>query len=154
MKHKLILKDGGEHTFGDEWPDILCFRCAVCCIGYQPQITDPEIDRMAEGLGISREEFIREYVNITQIGYLLRQDENGCVFLRREVGRPGALCSIHLFRPDICRNWQARLIRRQCIEGLGAFPEDNGLLRVDTLFEDIEERERFCDVVEETTAFS
>jgi hypothetical protein len=47
MKHKLILKDGTEHVFGDEWPEIPCFCCAVCCMGYTPQLTEAERDRLA-----------------------------------------------------------------------------------------------------------
>jgi len=143
---------GQEYSVSDERLPIECFRCGICCMGYYPQLSDEEIERLAGHLAISTEEFISEYVQVTKIGYLLRQTESGCVFLtwekacpeRSRRDTPRALCSIHPFRPDACRNWVPSLFRRECKEGLAKLQKDNGIMRVGEIYDTQEQLERFC----------
>lgn len=97
---------------------IECFRCGICCIDYQPQVTIKEIEAMAQQFSITPGAFIGSYVTVTNVGYLLRQEENGCVFLSLEKDTGRTSCSIYAFRPAICRNWRATLSRPQCRRGL------------------------------------
>ena len=108
-------KENGNTGIGEP---IECFRCGICCIDYQPQVTIEEIELMAEQFAITAEAFIGSYVIITKVGYLLRQLENGCVFLALEEGAGKTYCTIYSFRPVICRDWQATLSRPQCRRGL------------------------------------
>ena len=108
----------GQDVPEGEWTPIECFRCGVCCTGYNPQVVDEEIELMARHLSISVDEFISRYVSVTQIGYLLRQTEKGCVFLTREKDALKTSCSIYPFRPAVCRDLVPSLSRRQCREGL------------------------------------
>ena len=108
----------GQENGPEEWTPIECFRCGVCCTGYNPQVVDEEIELMARHLSISVDEFISRYVSVTQIGYLLRQTEKGCVFLTREKDALKTSCSIYPFRPAACRDLLPSLSRRQCREGL------------------------------------
>ena len=114
----------GQDVPEGEWTPIECFRCGICCTGYNPQVTDEEIEFMAGHLSISVDEFISRYVSVTQIGYLLRQTENGCVFLTREEDSLETSCSIYAFRPAVCRELVPSLSRRQCLEGLARFKKD------------------------------
>jgi Fe-S-cluster containining protein len=111
-------KNSGEVDPEEEKVPIKCFRCGICCTGYTPQLGFEEIESIAGNLSLSPQEFIRRYVVETQIGYLLRQTENGCIFLTREEGKFGALCSIYPYRPAACRDFVASLSVRQCREGL------------------------------------
>lgn len=110
--------DEQEYRAEEEWTPVECFRCGVCCTGYNPKVTDEEIELMAEFLSTSVDEFISRYVSVTQIGYLLRQTENGCVFLTREKGVSETSCSIYPLRPAVCRDLIPSLSRPQCREGL------------------------------------
>jgi len=110
--------NGQEDGPEEEWTPVECFRCGVCCVGYNPQLTEEEIEFMAEHLSISTDELISRYVSVTQIGYLLRQTENGCVFLVRDKGAFETSCSIYASRPAVCRELVPSLARRQCREAL------------------------------------
>ena len=107
-----------EHPAGKALPPVECFRCGVCCIRYQPQLTTEESETIATGLKISIDDFLSSYVQFTNIGYLLRRSERGCVFLSREKDDSGDSCAIYPFRPKICRDWVASLSRPECQEGL------------------------------------
>ena len=80
-----------------------CQCCGVCCRGeggiYLPREDAPG---PAGLLGISVEEFIREYTR-PQYGQLaLRTDEQGfCLFHDHETHR----CRIHQVKPRMCRDW-------------------------------------------------
>ena len=108
-------KNEVRHKQEDE---IECFRCGICCIDYYPQVTREEIEPIARQLGISTEEFIGRYVIETQIGYLFRHTDEGCVFLTREKDSYITTCSIYDFRPEVCRSLVPSLSNRQCREGL------------------------------------
>ena len=98
--------------------EIECFRCGICCIDYYPQVTREDIGPIAEKLSITAEEFISRYVIETQIGYLFRHTDEGCVFLAREKDSYITTCSIYQFRPEVCRSLVPSLSQRQCREGL------------------------------------
>ena len=110
-----ILKtlDGSEHRVrpGEASLPIECFRCGICCTCYQPLLGNEEIETIARQLGLSTRAFLAEYAQPTIIGYLLRQTEKGCVFLKWE-SLTRASCQIHASRPEVCRTWTPSLSRR------------------------------------------
>jgi Fe-S-cluster containining protein len=138
------MLNGQEYTFGEEKLPIECFRCGICCMGYYPQLSPEEVERMAGCLSIGVNEFISEYVQVTKIGYLLRQTENGCVFLTWEPDTHRASCSVHPFRPESCRNWQPSLFRRECREGLAKLQKNGGIMLASDLYESPEQVDKFC----------
>jgi len=135
---------GEEYRPVGERMPIECFRCGICCQGYYPQLSHEEVARMAGNLKISPDEFISRYVQVTTIGYLLRQTKNGCVFLGWEKETPRSLCTVHSFRPDACRAWEPTLFRRECREGLARIQKDGGIMLAGEVYEDPEQLERFC----------
>ncbi|MCX8125696.1 MAG: YkgJ family cysteine cluster protein [Dehalococcoidia bacterium] len=97
-----------------------CFRCGVCCQSYQPCLSLREAGRVARRLGMDLNRFRKEYADQRWPGegnLLLRKRGEACVFLDR-VDERVTSCRIHDFRPKACREWQADLTRRECIEGL------------------------------------
>jgi Fe-S-cluster containining protein len=145
-KDDVILKtlDGSEHRFRlNKAPlPIECFRCGICCTCYQPLLKNEEIETIARRLGLSAGAFLTRYAQSTVIGYLLRQTEEGCVFLRWE-GGTRANCSIHPFRPRVCRNWAPSLSRRECLEGLGRLKARGKILLAEELYSSREAIEQF-----------
>ncbi|HEY7294182.1 MAG TPA: YkgJ family cysteine cluster protein [Dehalococcoidia bacterium] len=98
---------------------IPCFRCGVCCRRWQPLVGRAEAARLAAHLGISVDEFLDRYTRrypLAEETYQLHERDGGCVFLTFEDGRAG--CVVHEARPQACRNWDASLSRRECLEGL------------------------------------
>ena len=97
-----------------------CFRCGECCTRYQVLLGDNELRQMAEYLGISPVEFRKEYTDPrwpVSEKYLLRHRANGgCIFLVHQ-GKE-ALCSIHVAKPQACRDWSPSLSRKECTAGL------------------------------------
>ena len=152
MRVSLKTFTGEEYRPVEERTPIECFRCGICCQGYYPQLSHQEVARMAGQMKISPDEFISRYVQVTTIGYLLRQTKNGCVFLAWEnacpepgrSGSPRALCTVHSFRPDACRAWEPTLFRRECREGLARIQKDGGIMLAGEVYEDPEQLERFC----------
>ena len=118
MSGYLRTTDGHEHYVGKILPQIECFRCGICCTRYQPQLTHEEVKIISRGLNISTEDFLSKYAQCTNVGYLLRQSERGCIFLSWEEDDSRASCTIHSFRPESCRNWVPSLSRPECREGL------------------------------------
>ena len=117
------MSSGQENGIIGTGLPIECFRCGICCIDYQPRVSVKEIETMAQRFSITPETFIGSYVTVTNVGYLLRQEENGCVFLTREPDSNRTSCAIYPFRPAICRNWRATLSRPQCRRGLSLIRE-------------------------------
>ena len=79
-----------------------CTQCANCCKTSTTEITARDVERLARHLGISREDFLRDYSMPDDEGKLsLKFDQaaGGCVFLE------GNLCAVHEARPDICRRY-------------------------------------------------
>lgn len=95
---------------------INCFRCGICCTRYQPKLTKNEVKRIARSLSLSLDDFLARYVQVTAVGYLLRQSAKGCVFLDWEGDK--TTCRIYRVRPQACRDWVARLSQPECQQGL------------------------------------
>ncbi len=100
MSGYLRTMDGREHHVGKVLSPIECFRCGICCTRYQPQLAPEELETIANGLRLSAEDFISRYAQLTNVGYLLRQTERGCVFLSWEEDGSRTSCIIYPFRPE------------------------------------------------------
>lgn len=135
--------DGGEYHVGDSLPPIDCFRCGLCCMRYQPRLTSEEIETIAVGLGLSTDDFLSRYVQVTKVGYLLRQSERGCVFLSWDREGARASCSIYDFRPESCRHWVPSLSRRECREGLLRLKARGKIMLPEELYTSPEAMDRF-----------
>lgn len=143
MSGYLRTLDGHEHQVGETWPPIECFRCGICCTGYQSRVTPEETEIIAKGLGMSTEDFISRYAQLTHVGYLLRQSEKGCVFLCWEKDGTRASCTIYPFRPKACRDWVPSLSRRECREGLTRLKTKDRIMLAEELYPSGEAIDRF-----------
>lgn len=78
-----------------------CQACANCCREAQVNVSSKDIDALAQYLDASREQVIREYTTQDPENRetILRQTENGCVFLDRN------LCMVYEARPKACREF-------------------------------------------------
>lgn len=100
---------------------IPCFRCGVCCIRYQVRLSLVEARQIANELGLAWNEWLDVYVDQSWPGtnsLLLRQCEEGCVFLEHIKGSNMTRCIIQSFKPSSCREWRPSLYQRECAEGL------------------------------------
>lgn len=84
--------------FGEEiQAQIDCTQCANCCRVTEIEIVERDIEKLAKFVGLTREEFLRDYTMRALDGELiLKREENGCVFLK------GNLCSVYEARPQNC----------------------------------------------------
>jgi Fe-S-cluster containining protein len=100
---------------------IPCFRCGLCCTRYQPPLTGGEAEVIADNLGMALDAFLDRYVDDSWYEpgrFLLDTDSEACVFLElASADKPGS-CRIHAVRPQACRDWQAGLHQKECLEGL------------------------------------
>jgi hypothetical protein len=85
-----------------------CSQCGNCCSGPEEGvilISKPEIEKLAEHLGISVPELRKKYLR--RVGFRTSIKEHpqtkDCVFLTKSNGFVG--CAIYNFRPVQCRNW-------------------------------------------------
>jgi Fe-S-cluster containining protein len=87
--------------FGEEIEaQIDCTKCANCCRVSEVGITDRDVEKLAKFIGVTREEFLREYTQRDEDGGLiLRKTEAGCVFLKDK------LCTVYDGRPQNCANF-------------------------------------------------
>ena len=145
MSGYLKTMDGDEHHVGEAEVSIECFRCGVCCLRYQPQLSPDEIETIAGELGLSPSDFLARYAQFTNVGYLIRQSERGCVFLTWEEDGTRANCNIHPFRPESCRSWTASLSRDECREGLARLKANNKIMLARELYSSREAVARFCE---------
>lgn len=98
-----------------------CLRCGVCCSKYQALMNRTEAQQVADGLGISFEEFLDKYTDHRWGGtesFLLRHQGGGCIFLSRDAHNL-ATCSINSFKPSDCSAWAADPSKPECQEGAG-----------------------------------
>jgi len=155
MQLTLLTREGREIKYApknggfEEWEAIPCLRCGICCTRWQPQIDSEEAGIMAQGLGISLEEFYQYYVeeNPQKLGiYLLRQGEKGCIFLQYEGEQ--ASCIIHPFKPAAYRQWMPSLSHLECREGLKRRKSDDHLLLPSEIYASEEELGAFYHSVE------
>jgi len=113
----------GRTADSGAFTDLPCFRCGICCRRYQPRIGLLEARTIADGLGLSWEEFAASYLDSRYFGeerFLLRQHNGACIFLE-QLDERLALCKIHPFKPSACRDWVPSLFRRECQTALAQF---------------------------------
>ncbi len=94
-----------------------CARCAGCCGGFPGYVwaTDDEIDRAAEFLRVTPDEFTEEYARRVNGRYTFKEVENwNCVMLGGAEGGSG--CRIYPVRPVQCRTfpfWDENLQKKE-----------------------------------------
>lgn len=77
-----------------------CTQCANCCRVAEAGVKDRDIEKLAKFIGVSREEFLRDYTDRNESNELiLKRTESGCVFLKEN------LCSVYEARPRSCVNF-------------------------------------------------
>jgi len=100
---------------------IPCFRCGICCQRYQPYLDLEEVKLISSKLGITPEEFLEQYADArwpSSRSFLIRHNEQGCIFLTTGREKYEKLCLIHSFKPACCSAWQAGLQKPECRDGL------------------------------------
>jgi Fe-S-cluster containining protein len=149
MRIRLLAADGersydtqlGRFTDDEAIP---CFRCGVCCRRWQPLLTRPEAECLAQHLGLELEEFLRAYTRpypLEEEAYLLNQRDGACVFLQ-DTADGRTRCGVHAARPQACHDWEASLLRKECLDGLAALSGAGGLVLPLTLYDDPQDAER------------
>lgn len=116
---------------------IPCFRCGVCCRRWQPLLGPTEAKRLAAFLGLTLESFLSQYARpypLDDERHQLLERDGGCIFLRFEEGLAG--CAVHEARPQACRDWDASLARRECLDGLRAPAGGDGPIVPIALYEE------------------
>jgi len=104
--------------------EIPCFWCGVCCTYYQAYLELPEANALAAKLDMDWNKFVQEYTDPrwgSDKSVLLRRTVHGCPFLEQPDGSAFGLCRIHAFKPQCCRDWQAKLWKKECRRGLSQF---------------------------------
>jgi len=84
-----------------------CSQCGNCCSGSPGYvwITIPDMEKIAEYLGLEFDDFSRTYVRRVGNKFSLIEKFNyDCVFLTRD-GRGKSGCRIYPVRPMQCRTW-------------------------------------------------
>ena len=90
--------------FGEEiQAEIDCTKCANCCRVTETEITERDIEKLCKFLGVTREEFLRDYTMRAPMDneLILKRDANGCVFLKDN------LCTVYEGRPAQLRELSA-----------------------------------------------
>ena len=88
-----------------------CTMCGNCCTGPEGYVlyTDADASAIAARLGITVEQFLRQYTKDTIVGRSLaeRLTPHGldCIFLDRERIPGKAVCGVYEDRPAQCRTW-------------------------------------------------
>jgi len=105
-----------------EEPAIPCFFCGVCCTEKRVKVSMSEARHICEGLGLNWYIFLSNYIEPSESGpdsFYLRQRDGTCIFLMKRGGKyPQYMCLIHIWKPAVCREWNASLYRKECREGL------------------------------------
>lgn len=78
-----------------------CRQCGECCRGYGGTlINQNDILAISSHIGVSPDDFVRDYCARSGSGLVISQGENGyCLFARE------ALCRIHPVKPRMCKAW-------------------------------------------------
>src|SRR5579871_3311608 len=80
-----------------------CQRCTACCRWPgQVRLSDEEITRMAQHLGLSEHDFIQRYTRLRQDRHglaLMEQPDGACIFLE------GENCKVQPVKPQQCRDF-------------------------------------------------
>ena len=96
-----------------------CLRCGACCTGEEGYVllTEEDIERLMEGLGLTREELMVKYLRSVGGRYSLQETDDGrCVFWAGD-------CTLYEHRPYQCRSfpfWPSNLRSKESWEQLAA----------------------------------
>jgi uncharacterized protein len=88
-----------------------CTMCGNCCTGPEGYVlfTPEEADAIAARLGITRDEFVRDFTKETILGRSLMETATpfglDCIFLDRQSIPGKAVCGVYEDRPAQCRTW-------------------------------------------------
>jgi Fe-S-cluster containining protein len=77
-----------------------CTRCANCCRTLQPVFTEQDIDRIAAHRGMTRDEFIANYLEEAEEGPGYRTKTTPCPLLGED-----NKCTVYDVRPETCRKY-------------------------------------------------
>jgi Fe-S-cluster containining protein len=79
-----------------------CVQCGTCCAGYGgTYITENDIRRISEYIGVSPGEFTSRFCTVSAGKYILDQREDGrCIFFS-----DAEQCTIHPVKPYMCKAW-------------------------------------------------
>lgn len=117
---------------------IPCFCCGECCRRWQPLVSSDEAERLAAFLGLAMREFLEKYTRpypLDDEQFMLLERGGGCVFLQQDA-RERWLCSVHPARPQPCRDWDASLLRSECLQGMRVSRTSEELLIPLPLYDD------------------
>jgi len=112
------IYDSGLGRFSDA-EIIPCFRCGVCCQRWQPLVSLAEAERLGQFLQMDADAVLAVHARpypLAEDTYILNERNGGCTFLAFDDGR--ATCTVHEARPYACRDWDASLHRKECLDGL------------------------------------
>ncbi len=92
-----------DHVFQEEheqvFEEVDCLQCANCCKTTSPIFRMADIERIAQKLKTSTDEFISDYLRLDEESdYVLK--ESPCAFLNED-----NTCSIYPIRPKACREY-------------------------------------------------
>lgn len=160
----IMVKKPGTKTQSDRKEDnsdkgepaFPCFRCGICCSGYQIYMSLDEARIIAEKIGMTLDIFANYYLDPRwpdRETIVVRNIASRCPFLDKTEGSIFGLCRIHECKPLCCRQWQASPMRKECRLGLSyywdisvsedgkltGFPED--LLCFQTFIDSLSEEE-------------
>ncbi|MFA9390026.1 MAG: YkgJ family cysteine cluster protein [Prolixibacteraceae bacterium] len=76
-----------------------CLKCANCCSGISPIITQSDLDRLAKHLKIKSSEFLQKYLYMDEDGDFVFI-QTPCPFLGTD-----KYCSVYENRPKACREY-------------------------------------------------
>ena len=82
--------------------EIDCTKCANCCKSQLPVLDSNDIDNFIEGINITRDEFIREFLVVSSdfvSEYEFNVENELCPFLREKK------CSNYTYRPKNCQSY-------------------------------------------------
>jgi uncharacterized protein len=77
-----------------------CTRCANCCRNLRPEFSDEDIDRIANHLGQTREQFISNFLEWDEVQQRYQTKSSPCPLL----GDDGK-CTVYDVRPETCRGY-------------------------------------------------
>lgn len=91
----------GSHEAKPKPTKFICTRCGNCCRGEgHVYLTQEDVKRISESLGLSRETFLKTYTYRHHRRPVLRNKPNmDCIFLEN------SLCAVHDVKPRQCTKW-------------------------------------------------
>lgn len=94
-----MTQNADEKKFGNG-SAFSCKMCGQCCQGSGGIVmAEKDIMRLADHLGLQRQEFLDTYAELKNGKHRLRvNDEEYCVFFEKG-------CGVHEAKPDVCRAW-------------------------------------------------